>query len=105
VARGFGQSYGATVRREYSEDVQVMATHLTAIQVEEAELLGTVIAREVTSSLVKATIEILRALGIIKGRSTSDDSPPEDFATDEELEEDVMRRANALVGGLSGPRG
>lgn len=98
IGRGYGQSYGTIARVEYSSDVAAMARHLGALQREEAELLGDVIAHKLTTNLCRAALEFLEMFGLIK--RDGDEFRPEHYATDEDREREALRRANALARSL-----
>lgn len=72
-----------------------MAKALPQLQLEEAELLAGVLARELTKNLWDAAIELLQICGVLKKKN--DELRQEDFATPEEEEAEALRRANALV--------
>ena len=72
-----------------------MAKALPQLQLEEAELLAGVLARELTKNLWAAAIELLQICGVLKKKN--DELRQEDFATPEEEEAEALRRANALV--------
>jgi len=72
-----------------------MAKALPQLQLEEAELLAGVLARELTKNLWEAAIELLQICGVLKKKP--DELDRESFETPEEEEAEALRRANALV--------
>lgn len=89
----------AIIAGQSADMVRAMGRHLHALQLEDAELLSSLIANKTAALLVRAATDILKVLGILE-----DAKPPEPDPNETPDDAEVIQMAEALLRRHTSPR-